>query len=120
MDYIKRKTLSIYLWCAIFIWPLIHYTISPANQAILTFIAFMCDFVVTLNKNRLMVYSEYKLIKSIKNISLRRKLKLTTVSNYKSTLKIISHKYIGDSQLIKIKYKWGITEWLYFDIQKNI
>ena len=70
MDYIKRKTLSIYLWCAIFIWPLIHYTISPANQAILTFIAFMCDFVVTLNKNRLMVYSEYKLIKSIKNISL--------------------------------------------------
>ena len=30
----------------------------------------MCDFVVTLNKNRIMVYSEYRLIKSIQNISL--------------------------------------------------
>jgi MurE/MurF fusion protein len=53
--------------------------------------------------------------KSIKNISLRRKLKLTTVSNYKSTLKIISHKYIGDSQLIKIKYKN-----ILYDLQINL
>ena len=71
MEYFKHKTLSIYIWLAIFLWPLLHYTVSPANQAILTFIAFMCDFVVTLNKNRLMVYAEYKLIKHVALITLR-------------------------------------------------
>ena len=43
--------------------------------------------------------------KNIKKISLRKKLNISTISNYKSNLKLISHKYIGERQLIKIKYK---------------
>jgi MurE/MurF fusion protein len=43
--------------------------------------------------------------KKIKNISLRKKLKITTISNNKSSLKIISHKYIDGKQLVRIKYK---------------
>ncbi len=43
--------------------------------------------------------------KKIKNIALRRKLKITTISNNKSSLKIISYKYINEKQLVRIKYK---------------
>ena len=43
--------------------------------------------------------------KKIKNISSRRKLYLSTISNNKSNLKIISHKYFNNKQLIQIKYK---------------
>ena len=63
MEYFKHKTLSIYIWSAIFIWPFLHNTISPSNNAILTFIIMMADLVVSLNKNRKMIYAEYKLIK---------------------------------------------------------
>jgi MurE/MurF fusion protein len=43
--------------------------------------------------------------KKIKNISLKRKLKINTVDNLNSTLKIISHKYSNEKQIVKIKYK---------------
>ena len=67
MEYFKNKTLTLYIWLAIFTWPLLHYIISPANQAILTFIAFTSDSVVHLNKNRIMVYSEYKIVNTNPN-----------------------------------------------------
>lgn len=63
MDYFKHKTLTVYMWLAIFIWPFLHNTISPSNNAILTFIILMADFVVCLNRNRKMIYAEYKLVK---------------------------------------------------------
>ena len=43
--------------------------------------------------------------KKIKNISLKRKLKLNTICNDNSTLKIIAHKYLNEKQTIKVKYK---------------
>jgi MurE/MurF fusion protein len=43
--------------------------------------------------------------KKIKSICLKRKLNISTVSNDISSLKIVSHKYIKQKQLIKIKYK---------------
>ena len=43
--------------------------------------------------------------KKIKKITLEKKLKIITVSNYKSNLSIVSHNYVGEKQLIKIKYK---------------
>ncbi len=43
--------------------------------------------------------------KKIRNISLKRKLKINTISNDEGTLKIISHKYLDEKQLVKIKYK---------------
>jgi len=43
--------------------------------------------------------------KKIRNISLRRKLRISTISNNKSNLRIISHKYSNNKQLIQIKYK---------------
>jgi len=46
--------------------------------------------------------------KKIKNISSRRKLNISTVSNNKSSLNIISHKYFNEKQLIKIEYKKNV------------
>ena len=43
--------------------------------------------------------------KRIKNISLKNKTSLITISNKKSDLSIISHQYLGDKQLLKLKYK---------------
>jgi MurE/MurF fusion protein len=43
--------------------------------------------------------------KKIKNISQKKKLILNTISNNKSSLCIISHKYSGEKQLINIKYR---------------
>jgi len=45
---------------------------------------------------------EYKIIK---NLSLRKNFNLTTILNHRSSLNVTSHKYLGESQLIKIKYK---------------
>jgi len=42
--------------------------------------------------------------KKIKEIVKKRKLKIETISNKKSSLEIISHKYGNDKQMIKIKY----------------
>jgi MurE/MurF fusion protein len=41
----------------------------------------------------------------IKKIALKRKLNIKTISNHKSSLNIISHKYFQDKQIMKIKYK---------------
>ena len=43
--------------------------------------------------------------KKIKKISSKRKLKMSTICNSYSTLKIISHKYIHQKQMVKVKYK---------------
>jgi len=43
--------------------------------------------------------------KKIKNISLKRKLNIKTISNSKSDLSIVSHIYTQGKQLLKIKYK---------------
>ena len=71
MEYVKHKTLSIYIWICIFIWPCIHGLLSPSNNAILTLIIMTGDIVVTLNKNRKSVYSEYYLVKGKEVDSIR-------------------------------------------------
>ncbi len=43
--------------------------------------------------------------KKIKNIALQRKLNIKTISNNKSSLQIISHKYFQEKQFIEVKYK---------------
>ncbi len=43
--------------------------------------------------------------KKIRNIALRRKLNIKTISNYKSSLSIISHKYSAGKQSVEIKYR---------------
>jgi len=43
--------------------------------------------------------------KKIKNIALKKKLKIETISNNKSSLKIVSHRYLHNTQLIEFKYK---------------
>ena len=43
--------------------------------------------------------------KKIKNIAQKRKLNIITISNHKSSLSIISHKYLQGKQLIEAKYK---------------
>ena len=43
--------------------------------------------------------------KKIKKISLRKKLKISTISNNNGSLKIIVHKYLPGSQLVKFRYK---------------
>lgn len=63
MEYFKHKTLSIYLWLAIFVWPVIHYILSPSNHIIFSMLLFTADMVIILNKNRKMIYAEYELVK---------------------------------------------------------
>jgi len=43
--------------------------------------------------------------KKIRNIALRRKLNIKTISNSKSSLSIISHKYSAGKQSVEIKYR---------------
>jgi len=57
------KKLSVFLAIAILIWPLMFTYLSPANLGIATFIIYMSDTVILVNKSRKMAYSEYKLIK---------------------------------------------------------
>ncbi len=63
-------------------------------------------FKKLLNKNSNIITDisipEYK---KIKKISLKNKLNLKTIGNKKSDLNIISHKYLGEKQIVKIKYK---------------
>ena len=47
---------------------------------------------------------EIQQYKKIKDIALKRGLNIETISNNKSNLEIISHEYIDDKQIIKIKY----------------
>ena len=43
--------------------------------------------------------------KKIKNLALKNKFNLSTISNNKSDLNLISHEYNNDKQIIKIQYK---------------
>ncbi len=43
--------------------------------------------------------------KKIKKISNKKKLNLKTILNNNSSLSLISHRYLGENQIIKIKYK---------------
>ncbi len=66
-------------------------------------------FKKLLNKNSNIITDldipEYKKIKSI---ALRKKFKLHTISEKYGDLSILSHKYLGEKQIIKIKYKQKI------------
>ena len=42
--------------------------------------------------------------KKIKNIAIKRGLNIETISNNKSSLEIISHMYLNNKQIVKIKY----------------
>ena len=79
MDYFKHKTLSTFIWIAVFAWPFLHQTLSAPNHAILSFILYMADFVTFFNKNRVMVYSEYKLVKGSEPSSLKTHLWLISI-----------------------------------------
>ena len=48
---------------------------------------------------------EYKIIKKI---SLTRKLKINTISNNNGSLRVVEHKYLQGSQLVKFSYKKNI------------
>ena len=48
--------------------------------------------------------------KKIKEIALKNKFDLSTISNNKSNLELISHKYHNDKQIIEIKYKKNTHE----------
>ena len=56
-------------------------------------------------KSTIIVDSTIPEYKRIKNISLRRKLSIESLFDKKSSLVIVSHKYLNNKQLIKIKYK---------------
>ncbi len=43
--------------------------------------------------------------KKIKNIASKKKLNIETISNYRSSIHVISHKYLDGNQSIEIKYK---------------
>ncbi len=43
--------------------------------------------------------------KKIKNISIKKKINIKTISNNKSDLEIISHEYQNEKQIIKVRYK---------------
>ena len=48
--------------------------------------------------------SKIEQYKKIKDITIKRKLNILTISNHKSDLEIVSHQYQNDKQLIEIKY----------------
>jgi murE/murF fusion protein len=59
-----------------------------------------------LEKNaNIITDSEIKQYKKIKDIALKGKFNIETISNNKGNLEIISHEYVDDKQIIKIKYK---------------
>ena len=60
------------------------------------------------NNGNLITDIEIPQYKKIKNIALERKLNIETISNNKSNLEVISHKYHNDKQIIKIKYNKNI------------
>ena len=56
----------------------------------------------------IVIYCNYVLIKNrlknIKNITKRKKLKITTIGTVNSSLKLMKHKYKDDKQIFQIKY----------------
>ncbi len=63
-------------------------------------------FEKLLKKNsNIITDREIKEYKKIKKISIKKKLNINTISNYKSSLNLISHQYLEGKQLNEIKYK---------------
>ena len=63
-------------------------------------------FEKLLKKNaNVITDNEIKEYKIIKKISSRKKLNINTISNYKGSLSLISHKYLQRKQATKIRYK---------------
>ncbi len=56
-------------------------------------------------KSKVITDIEIPEYKKIQNIVKKKKLIMGTISNNKSSLKIISHKYVNEKQLVKINYK---------------
>ena len=64
--------------------------------------------IIITNRN----IPEYKIIK---NISKKKRIKLSTILGKKSDLSIISHQYLGEKQLLKISYKKNL-----YNIELNL
>jgi murE/murF fusion protein len=56
-------------------------------------------------KGNLIMDQDIVQFKTLKNISIKKKLHLTSISGKGGSLELISHKFKNESQLIKIKYK---------------
>ena len=66
-------------------------------------------FKKLLNKgSKVIVDTDIPEFKKIKKISKKKKLKLKTILNNNCSLSLISHRYLGEKQIIKIKYKNSI------------
>ena len=62
-------------------------------------------FEKLLKKNATIITdSDNKQYKKIRKIVIKKKLNIVTISNHKSNLEIISHRYQNDKQIIKIRY----------------
>jgi murE/murF fusion protein len=55
-------------------------------------------------KSKIITDNSLNEFKTIKKISKKRNLNLKTILNNKSSIKLISHKYFGEKQFIKIRY----------------
>lgn len=73
------KKIPFFLSIIILIWPCIFVYTSPANNSIITFILYMSDIVTITNKNRKMVYNEYKLIKGTEPTTIKHHLWLISI-----------------------------------------
>lgn len=73
------KKIPFFLSIIILIWPCIFIYMSPANNYIITFILYMSDIVTITNRNRKMVYSEYKLIKGKEPITITHHIWLISI-----------------------------------------
>jgi len=63
-------------------------------------------FEKLLKKNsNIITDSEILEYKKIKKIALRKKLNISTISNYKSNLSLISHQYLEGKQISEVRYK---------------
>ncbi len=55
--------------------------------------------------SKIITDNEISEFRKIKKISIKRKLKLKTILNNKASITLLAHKYLGENQFIKIKYK---------------
>ena len=49
--------------------------------------------------------------KKIKKIALKKNFQIYTLNKFSNDLKILTHSYSGDAQIIKIKYKNSIKKY---------
>ena len=61
-------------------------------------------------KGNVIVDEKISEFKKIKKICLNKDLKLNSLDNKKNNFKILSHSFLGESQLLKIKFKHSIKE----------